>query len=163
MFNIGFSELLIIGLLALVLLGPEQLPSALRSLARVIRDFRRATNSFKEQIDPELTEVARDLRDALHDDVTLRPKRPAPPGNDPERFASVPDPQAAQSPNPPAPTSNIPAPAEPDLSALADEQDPHGMPVPRGIRAVVPLTSRAPETVTASVSPGLPPSEAAGR
>jgi sec-independent protein translocase protein TatB len=69
MFNIGFAEFLIIAVLALVILGPEQLPSAIRSLAKFIRDIRKTTNQLKEQIDPEFDSVTRDLRDAIEGDI----------------------------------------------------------------------------------------------
>lgn len=69
MFNIGFAEFLIIAVLALVILGPDQLPSAIRSLAKFIRDIRKTTSQLKEQIDPEFDSVTRDLRDALDGDL----------------------------------------------------------------------------------------------
>jgi sec-independent protein translocase protein TatB len=69
MFNIGFAEFLIIAVLALVILGPDQLPSAIRSLAKFIRNIRKTTSQLKEQIDPEFDSVTRDLRDAIEGDI----------------------------------------------------------------------------------------------
>jgi sec-independent protein translocase protein TatB len=77
MFNIGFSEFLVIAVLALVILGPDQLPSAIRSLAKFIRDIRKTTSQLKEQIDPEFDSVTRDLRDALEGDIEP-PIKPSP-------------------------------------------------------------------------------------
>ncbi|UUZ86507.1 twin-arginine translocase TatA/TatE family subunit [Paenibacillus sp. P26] len=38
--NIGFSELLLIGLIALILFGPHKLPELGRSLGRMVREFK---------------------------------------------------------------------------------------------------------------------------
>ena len=40
MFDIGFWELLVIGVLALLILGPERLPGAMRSTINTIRSVR---------------------------------------------------------------------------------------------------------------------------
>ena len=40
MFDIGFWEILLIGVLALVVLGPERLPGAMRSTLKTIRSIR---------------------------------------------------------------------------------------------------------------------------
>jgi sec-independent protein translocase protein TatB len=74
MFNIGISEFFIIALVALVLLGPDQLPQAVKSVARVIRDFRRFSSHVSSQIDPNIQEAAQELREAL--DGEPRPRRP---------------------------------------------------------------------------------------
>ncbi len=45
MFNIGFPEMVVIFLVALVVLGPEKLPELGRALARLTVEFRRALNA----------------------------------------------------------------------------------------------------------------------
>ena len=54
MFDIGFWELLVIGVLALLILGPERLPGAIRSTARTIRNIKGMAGSFKTEIDEQL-------------------------------------------------------------------------------------------------------------
>ncbi len=49
MFGLGFSEILIIGVLALILLGPEQLPDLARKMGRFINDLKRTTDGIKEE------------------------------------------------------------------------------------------------------------------
>lgn len=49
-FNIGFGELVIILLVALVIFGPQKLPELGRSLGQGIREFRRATQSLTEEV-----------------------------------------------------------------------------------------------------------------
>ena len=53
MFGIGGTELLIIALIALLVLGPDNLPEMMKKLARVIRDVRRASDEVRMHIDPD--------------------------------------------------------------------------------------------------------------
>ena len=46
--SIGTSELLLIGLVALIIFGPRKLPELARMLGKAMNDFRRTTDDFKE-------------------------------------------------------------------------------------------------------------------
>lgn len=50
MFNIGFSEMLFLGVLALLLIGPKQLPEVARTVGRLLNEFKRATNVLTDEI-----------------------------------------------------------------------------------------------------------------
>ncbi|MCM2282632.1 MAG: twin-arginine translocase TatA/TatE family subunit [Bdellovibrionaceae bacterium] len=50
MFDIGFSEMVILGLIALVVIGPKQLPEVARMVARFINDVKRVTGELTGQI-----------------------------------------------------------------------------------------------------------------
>ncbi|BCV68090.1 Sec-independent protein translocase protein TatB [Shewanella carassii] len=52
--GIGFMELLLIGVLGLVVLGPERLPVAVRSITGWIRAMKRMANSVKDELEQEL-------------------------------------------------------------------------------------------------------------
>ncbi len=54
MFDIGITELALIGLLALLLLGPKRLPEVARTAGRWLGKLRRFINSVKEDFDQEL-------------------------------------------------------------------------------------------------------------
>jgi sec-independent protein translocase protein TatB len=54
MFDIGFWEILLIGVLALVVLGPERLPGAMRSTLKTIRSIRNVASGFKEEVEHQL-------------------------------------------------------------------------------------------------------------
>ena len=54
MFDIGFWEILVIAVLALLILGPERLPGAIRSTARTVRSIKGMANNFKTEIDEQL-------------------------------------------------------------------------------------------------------------
>ena len=54
MFEVGFSELLLVGIVALLVLGPERLPVALRSVGRGLGQARRAMNQLRAQVEREI-------------------------------------------------------------------------------------------------------------
>jgi sec-independent protein translocase protein TatB len=54
MFGLSFGEIAIIAVLALLLLGPERLPEAAKTIGKGLRDFRRATEDLKGQIETEI-------------------------------------------------------------------------------------------------------------
>lgn len=66
MFDIGFWELILIGVVALVVLGPERLPVAIRTVAGWIRLIRSTANSVKSELEQELKlhELHSDLKKA---------------------------------------------------------------------------------------------------
>ncbi|NOS36261.1 MAG: twin-arginine translocase TatA/TatE family subunit, partial [Deltaproteobacteria bacterium] len=44
MFGIGFTEIVVILVIALIVLGPEKLPELAKALGRAMREFRTATD-----------------------------------------------------------------------------------------------------------------------
>ena len=54
MFDIGFWELLVIGVLALLVLGPERLPGAIRSTISTVRSVRNVATGFKQEVEHQL-------------------------------------------------------------------------------------------------------------
>ncbi|HET9576290.1 MAG TPA: Sec-independent protein translocase protein TatB [Usitatibacter sp.] len=91
MFDIGFSELIVIGVVALVVIGPERLPKVARTagvlmgrlqryvaqvkadinremetaeLGKVKQEFESAARSFQSEVESKASEVEREIRDA---------------------------------------------------------------------------------------------------
>jgi sec-independent protein translocase protein TatB len=72
MFDIGFSELLIIGIVALIVVGPKDLPGMFRTLGRftakarnMAREFQRAMDSAADEVGvKDLKQTAADLKKA---------------------------------------------------------------------------------------------------
>ncbi len=54
MFDIGFLEILVIAVLALLVLGPERMPGALRSVAKTFRSVRSMASGFKMEVEEQL-------------------------------------------------------------------------------------------------------------
>ncbi|WP_368164226.1 Sec-independent protein translocase protein TatB [Aeromonas sp. R6-2] len=66
MFDIGFWELIVIAVVALVVLGPERLPEAVRTLAKWVKLVRNTANAVKMELSEELRiqELHNDLKKA---------------------------------------------------------------------------------------------------
>lgn len=54
MFDIGFSELMVIGIVALVVIGPERLPKVARTLGHLLGRAQRYVNDVKSDINREM-------------------------------------------------------------------------------------------------------------
>jgi sec-independent protein translocase protein TatB len=66
MFDIGFAELVIIAVVALLVIGPERLPDAVRTASAWVNRFRRGFNEIKQEVQQELHNdaVMRELRES---------------------------------------------------------------------------------------------------
>ncbi len=61
MFDIGFAELIIIGVVALLVVGPERLPETIRTASLYLNRIRRGFNDIKREVQQE-----------LHNDAVMR-------------------------------------------------------------------------------------------
>lgn len=68
MFNLGFTEMIVLGVIALLVIGPKQLPEMARVVGRLLNEFKRATGDIgsqftnvKKQTDQTFAEMQRDL------------------------------------------------------------------------------------------------------
>jgi len=71
MFDVGFSELLLVALVALVVIGPERLPKAARVAGMWVGRARRTLATVKAEIDRELR--AQELNEILNRQAQGRP------------------------------------------------------------------------------------------
>jgi Tat protein translocase TatB subunit len=90
-FGIGMTELLVILVIGLLVLGPKRLPDLARSLGKGLAEFRRASNDMRR----EFLDVAEDVKiepiDLTAQDAETATKTPlVQPSDDPE-----PEPEAA--------------------------------------------------------------------
>ncbi len=76
MFGISFSELLLIGLIALLVLGPERLPGAARTAGVWVGRLKRSFNAIKTEVEREIG--AHDMHRPLHTEQP-KPEQPQPP------------------------------------------------------------------------------------
>ena len=66
MFDIGFSELLVIGVVALVVIGPEKLPRMARTIGHLAGRLQRYVADVKADINREIElEELRKMRDSM--------------------------------------------------------------------------------------------------
>jgi sec-independent protein translocase protein TatB len=54
MFDIGFAELIVIGVVALLVIGPERLPETIRTASLWLNRIRRGFNEIKQEVQQEL-------------------------------------------------------------------------------------------------------------
>ena len=81
--SIGTSELILVGIVALIFLGPRKLPEMARKMGKMMNEFRSTTNEFKEtwQREVNFEEEKKSLN--LHDidAETVTSDAPTPPGS----------------------------------------------------------------------------------
>ncbi|WP_221793581.1 Sec-independent protein translocase protein TatB [Oceanobacter mangrovi] len=65
MFDIGFLELVVVGVLGLLVLGPERLPKAARTVGLMIGRVRRTINGFQDELERQVR--AEELKEKLKD------------------------------------------------------------------------------------------------
>lgn len=66
MFGLGLSEMLLLAVLALIVIGPKQLPEVARSLGRFLNELKRSANSLTDE-----------FKQASYIDPHLKNKKPA--------------------------------------------------------------------------------------
>ena len=66
MFGLGFGELLVVLIIALIFIGPKKLPELAKGLGKGLREFQNATKGFAEQADQVKREIV-DAAQTSHD------------------------------------------------------------------------------------------------
>ena len=154
MFGISFSELLLVGLVALLVLGPERLPGAARTAGLWVGRLKRSFNAIKQEVEREIG--ADEIRRQLHNEHILsleeearkimQPQQPpAPPVVQPIVQPETPpasEPVMGAAPSP-APSADI-GPAAPAESASVSPPPVHAEPAqPASTPAPAPVTTPA--------------------
>jgi sec-independent protein translocase protein TatB len=135
MFGISFSELLLVGLVALLVLGPERLPGAARTAGLWIGRLKRSFNAIKNEVEREIG--ADDIRRQLHNEHILSMEQEA---------RRILNPQSVQ--HDPAHTPGA------ELAATATEAAP--APAPEPVTAPTPAPAPAVEAAPPT-EPTQPP------
>jgi sec-independent protein translocase protein TatB len=120
MFDIGWSELLVIGVVALIAIGPKELPGVLRMVGQWMGKLRRMASEFQGQFQEAMREAEMEGLKKQFDDIS-------------NTAASVTnfDPlgdigkqvDAAIGDKPPSGTTENPPPSEPPVSVAAAEPE----------------------------------------
>ncbi|WP_248743164.1 MULTISPECIES: Sec-independent protein translocase protein TatB [unclassified Pseudomonas] len=151
MFGISFSELLLVGLVALLVLGPERLPGAARTAGLWVGRLKRSFNAIKQEVEREIG--ADEIRRQLHNEHILSLEQEArkiftPPV---QQEPTPAQPAAEQTPTPPVAEQTIHAPASVEhVSAAAAETAPV-------MKPIEPVAPAAAPTTPAPHDPILPP------
>jgi len=136
MFDIGFSELLVIAIVALIVIGPQRLPAVARTLGHLFGRMQRYVNDVKADISREMEldelkklqagmeDTARSMRDSVERGISEtegelnQVAQSAQPKSDPydDPFADNPPPAA---PAPASPQGELPLEANPPAQKQA--------------------------------------------
>lgn len=122
MFGISFSELLLVALVALLVLGPERLPGAARTAGLWIGRLKRSFNAIKQEVEREIG--ADEIRRQLHNEHIMAleqeaknliapPQPPAPVGEPAASETLVADTPAAAQPSTVSPAAAMPIATDP--------------------------------------------------
>ena len=137
--GIGTTELLVILVVALIVLGPTKLPQVARSIGKGLRELRRATDDLKDGLYEDVDDVRQTLKEAR--DGVL---------SEPASWEKTKPPASAAAPETPAPV------AAPETPPTLTEIEPE-LPEP-----VAPPSVAAPaESVEVTTSRPSPPPPAA--
>jgi sec-independent protein translocase protein TatB len=168
MIDLAWSEIALIAVVALVVIGPKDLPEAVRGVARGIQKLRRMAGEFRSQADELVREANLDeLRQQIHDirsfnvrdefekavdkDGSIRRSF-----DDPLRDTYIPPPYT---PPPPAATEGAPAPPASGAPSAADAAPAF---IPPSDAAAAPPPFASPEPAAPPPSPAARgPSDAA--
>ncbi|TWG95744.1 sec-independent protein translocase protein TatB [Ochrobactrum sp. J50] len=136
MFDIGWSELLIIAIVMIVVVGPKDLPKMLRAFGKATARMRATANEFKQQFDEALKEAELDdVKTIIDETRKLDPRSKITQVFDPIRSAGEDLRAGLQS------TSSM-SPATPEkIAEVTTPVDAGGAPVPP---AVEPAAEQAP-------------------
>jgi len=99
MFDMGFSELLLIAVIGLVVIGPERLPGVARTVGRQVGNLRRFMRSMQTQLEQEvkLDELNRNIMAETRGQTFRNNDEPA--GKDPSSSSSSTQSQSTSAPS----------------------------------------------------------------
>lgn len=139
MFDLGWSEILVIAVVAILVVGPKDLPRLMRTVGEWVGKARRMASHFQAGVDEmirqsELEDLRKDLR-TIHRDINSPVQRPtpAPPATkmvqtDPAPAEDLPLPPAGAFDHPIAPPPGPEATSEPNSPAPQPRSDDKAVP-----------------------------------
>lgn len=183
MFDIAWSEFLVVAVVALIVVGPRDLPALLRNVGKMVASLRKMAGEFQSQFNEAMREAELDdlknevtgLKDAASKMVGASPfqiardeiknalsdvTKPAPSALAGSSATSEPAAPSALAPAPdPAPTEDPPAPSEADFAAqrrkqaAATEKAPEAAPKARRAVAEKPAPAKPKAAKPKSANP----------
>lgn len=130
MFDLSWSEMAIIAIVALIVIGPKELPNALRTVAQFVKQARKMAREFQGGIDEivreaELDEARKTLRQATSYNIKRQIESTVDPTGELKR--SLDSPEEAEKPQPkPEVAGAAPPPAPGGVKLAADAGEAAG-------------------------------------
>jgi Tat protein translocase TatB subunit len=100
MFGLGMSEIIFLAVLALIVIGPKQLPEVARTLGRFLNDIKRSTNDLSQELKTQTRFDEFNIRDSIMKEPTKPPTAP------PSNVMQPVNKQTATEPLPPTPATD---------------------------------------------------------
>jgi len=131
MFDIGFSELLLIAVVALIVIGPERLPKVARTLGHLFGRMQRYVNDVKADISreielDELRKMQSSMEDAARSFQSSVSKEVSETESEFNRLAQASQPALERNPDSPSPDlATKPGSQQPDLVLDPAAREPH--------------------------------------
>ena len=87
MFDLGWTEMLVIAAVAIIIIGPKQLPAVLRTVGHWMGKARTLAREFQDSVneairESELEDMRKELEQTRDAAKSVDPARPAPPPGD---------------------------------------------------------------------------------
>lgn len=79
----GFSEMLIVAAIALIVIGPKQLPELARMAGRMLNEWKRATGELKSTLTTDIREDMGPRKTSLDEDIAATSDHPVEPKKEP--------------------------------------------------------------------------------
>ncbi len=163
MFDIAWSELMVIAVIALVVIGPKDLPKAIFTLGKWVRKARGVAREFQTHIDDMMRETeldelrkealkTRDLNIKKMMEDTIDPKGEVGKAFDPKGFDVGLNGHAGSTPEPDLPQAPVPA-----TPAVADSTPPSAAPSPITTQPPQPAAVQPGPVQSAPVQPATQP------
>lgn len=157
MFEIGWSEILVIAIVLIVVVGPKDLPKMLRAFGKATSRFRATAGEFRRQFDEALKEAELDdVREIINDAKSLDPRNDIRKVFDPVRTIG----EEIRS------SLNDPAPGAKDNVAIPDPGAPGAEPSQPQVAQPATAAGQAAEPATATgqvAEPAAPAKKPAAR
>jgi sec-independent protein translocase protein TatB len=172
MFDISWGKLVVIGVIALIVIGPKELPAVLRTVGQWMGKMRRMAAEFQGQFQDAMREAEMaDLKKTFDDTTSGLTSVFDPVKNDIDKMVNDPmstgSSGATNTPTPdagiatPEPSANPSTPADPVALGTAPVAPEVSVPIPEMPPPVETKDFAAPSTPAPDLSQAAPPSEAA--
>lgn len=146
MFDLGWSEIALIAVLAVIVLGPKELPTAMRTVARWVRKARSLAGDFQRHLDEvvkeaELDDLRNDVRRIAHTDIGREIDKAVDPDGAVQKSLRIEEPAPSGGPTlslddriDPTGPAKAPEPATEPAASPVDDTPPRPAPPPAGDR-----------------------------
>ena len=134
MFDVGFSELVVVALVALLVLGPKRLPEVARTAGRWMGQFRRFADGVRQDFQSEINAAEfnelRKIKDDLNQAREVFEGSLAPAGRPSGTAAETAAGTASESATTDVPASQLPSPASTTAPAASQTPSPTSDTIP---------------------------------